>query len=125
MKNKNFHRAIQSNNEVFAGFSHVTFCHSGGRAQLFWLEMTLFSKYITQNRKTFITQPKHMLKSFCKLMIRFCYFCKKNCFFFFFFFLFLQFFFRNAGFQLKSLILIESSNIFLWKPKWAWSWGKI
>ena len=39
-------------------------------------------------------------------------------------------FFRITGFQLQLLILIESSNIFHWKPakkeaKWVWSSGKI
>ena len=39
------------------------------------------------------------------------------------------FFYRTTGFQLKLLILIESPNIFHWKPakksNWVWSWGKI
>ena len=43
---------------------------------------------------------------------------------------FSTFFFGTTGFQLQLLILIESSNIFHWKPvekeaKWVWSWGKI
>ena len=37
--------------------------------------------------------------------------------------------FRTTGLQLKLLILIESPNIFHWKPakksNWVWSWGKI
>ena len=42
---------------------------------------------------------------------------------------FYKFFFRLARLQLKLLILIESPNIYHWKPakkiKWVWSWGKI
>ena len=42
---------------------------------------------------------------------------------------FTNFFFRTTRFQLKLLILIESLNIFHWKPakksKWVGSWGQI
>ena len=101
-----------------------------GRSQLLQLE-------ITQNWETFITQTKHMIfdkiKSFWKLMIWFCYFCKKIVFFFWvwpmrtpilhkfsqkmlIFRGFSKFFFRTTGFQLKLMILIASPNIFHWKP---------
>ena len=80
------------------------------------------------------------------ISICFCYFCKKNVFWLWVWpmgtpFLynlgqkletfrgFSNFFFRIAGFQLKLLILIESPNIFHWKPakkiKVGWSLDKI
>ena len=110
-------------------------------AQLFSLEMTLFlTKNITQNRKRFITQPKHMIFWYNKQFLKaddllFLLKPKKIVFHFgrgpkFSSLVWpkvYQIFFRTARLQRKLLLLIESSNIFHWKSekegKWVWSSG--
>ena len=72
-------------------------------------------------------------------MIWFCYLCKKNCFLLWVWPIVTPFlnklgpkmvtlevlpiFLTTTGLQIKLLVLIESPNIFHWKPVWEWSWG--
>ena len=117
-------------------------------AQLLWLEMALFSykaSYKIEKHSKLSQWYFDKIKSFWKLMIWFCYFCKKKFFLLgvadgtpfsqklhqkiVIFRSFTNFFSRTTGFWLKLLILIESQHISLEtskkKSRWVWSWGKI
>ena len=87
---------------------------------------TFNKKNITQNRKTFITEPKRMIfwwnKNFLQAYNLLLLFLKQSVFFLGvasggpIFVKVLVIFFRNTGFQSKLLILIEHPNIFHWNP---------